>query len=85
MGGILLARDKRKYADVQAVNSQKSELLPEEFPEGPYGSPMNFSLSHDWKPGQHAISAFSYENRGFHEGIERQVQPSHPTHDQPGE
>ncbi|GAB7386915.1 hypothetical protein BSNK01_07510 [Bacillaceae bacterium] len=74
---------KRKYTDTDVVESQRNEIIPEEFPEGPYGSPMNFPLSQEWEPYEHAISAFTYEARQFHEGIPRREPGSHPTHDDP--
>jgi hypothetical protein len=75
----------RGYSEFDTVNSQRNELIPEEFPEGPYGSPNNFELGHNWQEDQHVISAFAYENRQFHEGIERQIEPRHLTHDDPRE
>lgn len=78
-----MTKKERGYSEFSAVNSQRNELIPEEFPEGPYGSPINDELSHDWKPFQHRISAFAYEYRRFHEGLPRQHPGDHPTHDDP--
>ncbi|MFV9511573.1 hypothetical protein [Tepidibacillus sp. LV47] len=77
----------RKFSDVGTVESQRDNLVPEEFPEGPYGSPINHSLTKDtpYLESQRATSAFTYENKQFHEGIKRQDPNAHPTHDNPDE
>ncbi|CCQ94443.1 conserved hypothetical protein [[Clostridium] ultunense Esp] len=73
----------KKYRELQTVRSQKNEWLPEEFPEGPYGSPYHEPIGHHGRPEQHITSAFAWENRSLHEGIPRQVEPKHPPHDDP--
>ncbi|WP_132768022.1 hypothetical protein [Tepidibacillus fermentans] len=80
----ILKRD-REFSDVGTVESQRDNLLPEEFPEGPYGSPINRSLEKDtpYLESQRATSNFTYEYKQFHEGIERQEPNAHPTHDNP--
>jgi len=75
----------REYSDLATVESQKDDLLPEEFPEGPYGSPIQrATLGKDgfFLESQRATSAFTYEDKAFHEGLERQDPNSHPTHDE---
>ncbi|MGA9173443.1 MAG: hypothetical protein WBZ33_05625 [Thermoactinomyces sp.] len=71
--------------ELDTVKSYRSELVPEEFPDGPYGAATNYKLgkSSPWRPGQHAGPQFTYEMREFHEGIEREYPGSHPTHDEP--
>ncbi len=78
-------RQTRKYRDVKTVESQWNDLVPEEFPDGPYGSirePEHLGKTSPWRETQHASSGFTYENREFHEGIPRQFPGSHPTHDE---
>ncbi len=74
---------KRDFSDVSTVESQRDNLLPEEFPEGPYGSPINRKLSKDtpYLDSQRSTSAFTYEGKEFHEGLERHDPTSHPTND----
>jgi hypothetical protein len=74
------------YTDVSTVESLRNEVIPEEFPEGPYGAAHNEDVlgkESPWIASQHAAPQFSYENREFHEGIPRQDPGSHPTHDDP--
>lgn len=75
------------YRELKTVESQRNELVPEEFPEGPVGAATNFPLgkSTPWRPGQHAGPRFTYEMREFHEGIPRVIPGSHPTHDEDNE
>ncbi|WP_078556945.1 cytosolic protein [Bacillus alkalicellulosilyticus] len=63
----------------------KNYVLPEPFPEGPYGSPINRPLgkSTPWKPGQRSYSAFTYENKNLHQNLPRKFPGAHPTHDDP--
>lgn len=77
--------DNNKILDVD--DAYRSKLRPEEFPEGPYGAATNeehLAKSTPWKPGQYRSSAFTYENKEFHEGLERQDPSTHPTHDEQG-
>lgn len=78
---------KSHYKDFAVVEKNREEVLPEITPEGPYGSPINppIGKSSPWKAGQHAISAFTYENRSLHEGRQRKDPGSHPPHDKQGE
>ncbi|GGE07118.1 hypothetical protein GCM10011571_05440 [Marinithermofilum abyssi] len=80
-------RKKRNthYQDLGTVESLRNEVVPEEFPEGPYGAATNeahLGKSSPWRESQHAAPQFTYEMREFHEGIPRQVPGSHPTHDE---
>lgn len=79
----VISRD-RAYSDVSTVESQKDNLIPEEFPEGTYGSAINSEVlgkKNDFLESQSATSAFTYENKDLHEGIPRIYPMSHPTHD----
>lgn len=83
----VIKRD-REFADLSTVESQKDNLLPEEYPEGAYGSAINSTVLGKKGPfleSQRATSAFTYENKDFHEGIPRQYPEGHPTHDDPKE
>jgi len=69
-------RRDQQNEDLGTVESRRNELIPQEFPEGPYGSPapINSSTLGDrspWREDQHAIDAFDYENRELHAGLDR--------------
>ena len=77
---------EEEYHDFSNVEKQRDYLIPEEFPEGPFGS----SIAKDapvqnkntpWQEGQRYQSAFNYENKSLHEGLPRQYPGAHPTHD----
>ena len=78
-----IIKRERDFSDVSTVESQVDNLIPEEFPEGPYGSPINRQLSKDtpYLESQRSTSAFNYEGKEFHEGLERHDPNSHPTND----
>ncbi|MFB4169315.1 hypothetical protein [Virgibacillus sp. JSM 102003] len=82
-------KDKKKYSNFSNVNNQKN-LIPEEFPEGPFGSAINdeepvFSKSTPWEKGQRRQSAFVYPDKEQHEDLPRQTPGAHPIHDEPGD
>ncbi|MFF2483710.1 hypothetical protein [Paenibacillus sp. NPDC058071] len=63
-----------KYSELSTVESQRNELVPEEFPEGPAGSSLSsdtLGKSGPWQDGQKRIKRFSYENRSLHDGLLR--------------
>ncbi|GIQ70976.1 hypothetical protein DUZ99_06745 [Xylanibacillus composti] len=73
------------YTDVSTVESQRNDLTAEEFPEGPYGSPLlseSLGKSTPWREDQRPPNRFSYENRALHEGLPRHDPPEHLTHDE---
>ncbi|MET3287944.1 hypothetical protein ACTID9_19895 [Brevibacillus fluminis] len=80
---------EKKTGDFGVVQSQRNEILQEEFPEGPYGSSRNearLGKSTPWEEGQHSTTTrFTYETREFHENLQRLVPGSHPIHDDPDE
>lgn len=81
-----MARKKDKYSDFASAVKQRTFLTAEEYPEGPYGSPINAderveNKSTPWQKGQQYYSNFTYENRNLHENIPRQYPGAHPTHD----
>jgi hypothetical protein len=81
-----MAKNEEKYQELNTVIAYHTELSLEEFPEGPYGAAHNeekLGKNSPRIPGQHSLSAFTYENKEFHEGLEREMPGSHPTHDDP--
>lgn len=83
----MLLVDKEVYTDFSNVEVQRNFLTSEEFPEGPYGSPIKKDSTvknkeTPWQEGQQYYSNFAYENRTLHEGMPRQMEGAHPTHDQ---
>ncbi|CAM4114198.1 hypothetical protein L1N85_03005 [Paenibacillus alkaliterrae] len=66
--------DRQPYTDVSTVESQRNDLIPEEFPEGPYGSGMrveSLGKSKPWRIDQRSSNQFDYENRTLHAGMSR--------------
>ncbi|CAN7697334.1 hypothetical protein LJR153_005621 [Paenibacillus sp. LjRoot153] len=62
------------YTDLKTVESQRNDMIPEEFPEGPYGTSMmseSLGKSTPWREDQRPTNRFAYENRELHEGITR--------------
>jgi hypothetical protein len=73
-------------SELSTVESQRNEIIPEEFPEGPYGAATNEELlgkATGWESDQHVISNFAYEYRNFHQDLPRQEPAAHQTHDDP--
>lgn len=78
-----MLRRRRRHRELETVISQRSEIIPEEFPEGAYGAPFNeetLGKTTPWEAGMHAAPQFTYENRTFHAGLEREHPDAHPTH-----
>jgi hypothetical protein len=79
--------DNQRYSELSTVESQRNEILQEEFPEGPYGAAhdeVRLGKATGWEPGQHSTTTrFTYETRNLHENLPRQMEPAHPTHDDP--
>ncbi|MBE3563209.1 MAG: hypothetical protein IMX05_05740 [Hydrogenibacillus schlegelii] len=71
---------RRRRRDVKAVESWRHELIPEEFPEGPYGAPREMEVGGEWHPDDTRLSAFQYENRELHESIPRHLPPVDETY-----
>lgn len=79
-----LNQPPEEYGDLATVNSQQNDIIPEEFPEGAYGSSLPvFSLgkSSPWRADQYAKRPFGYENIELHQGIPRE----YPDEDTQGE
>jgi hypothetical protein len=78
--------DRKPYTDVATVESLRHDVIPEEFPDGPYGAATNEELlgkSEPWLRDQRALSNYAYENRQFHADLPRRDPPEHLTHDDP--
>ncbi|MDT8858646.1 cytosolic protein [Alkalihalobacillus sp. MEB130] len=81
-------KEEQQYFDFSNVETQRNFLAAEDFPEGPYGSPINkdkpvSNKSTPWEPGQRYYSAFNYEFKSLHQNLPRQFPGAHPTHDDP--
>lgn len=60
--------------ELATVEAWRNERVPEEFPEGPYGSPRDdgaASGNADMRPEQRPHLPFAYADRSFHEGTAR--------------
>jgi hypothetical protein len=81
-------KSSKSYFDLSNVEKRKNFLTAEEFPDGPFGSPIRLdepvrNKSTPWQEGQRYYSNFNYENKTFHQDIPRQMEGAHPTHDDP--
>ncbi len=78
-------KEAEQYTDFSNVETMHRYVLPEDLPEGPYGSPVNRSLgkSTPFDEDQRYYSAFNYEFKNLHQDIPRQFPGAHPTHDDP--
>jgi hypothetical protein len=80
--------ENSKYSELSTVESQRNEILQEEFPEGPYGAATNethLGKATGWEPGQHSTTTrFTYETRNMHQDLPRQDAGAHPVHDEQG-
>ncbi|MHA6253091.1 hypothetical protein [Oceanobacillus sp. CAU 1775] len=80
-----MREEKKKYSDVESVRRIKNQIIPEEFPEGSYGSAINKyeapeGKSTPWLPGQYRESAFVFPDKSQHANLPRQADGAHPTH-----
>ncbi|WP_036719581.1 hypothetical protein [Paenibacillus harenae] len=58
--------DRRHRTDVSTVESQRNDLIPEEFPVGRYGSGLqveSLGTSKPWRIEQRSPDRFDYENQ----------------------
>ncbi len=79
---------ERKYYNFSNVEKMENYIIPEEFPEGPYGSEKGKldaveNKSTPWREGQRTYSAFNYEFKSLHQDLPRQIDGAHPPHDDP--
>ncbi|ANA81561.1 hypothetical protein PVOR_10614 [Paenibacillus vortex V453] len=66
--------ERSEATDLSTVESQRNDLAPEEFPEGPYGSDLrseSLGKSSPWRADQRPPNRFDYEDRNLHMGIKR--------------
>lgn len=67
--------NRQPYKDVSTVESQRNDLIPEEFPEGPYSSGLrmeSLGKSTPWRIDQRPPNRFDYENRTLHSELTRE-------------
>jgi len=79
-------KDSEQYSDFSNVEKQRNYLTAEEYPEGPYGSPIRANdpvenKSTPWKEGQRRYSSYNYEFKALHQDLPRQMEPAHRPHD----
>lgn len=77
---------RQEYSDLSNVETMRNFLIPEEFPDGSYGSSIRQDApvelkSTPWEEGQRRHSAFNYEFKSMHQDLPRQFPGAHPTHD----
>lgn len=90
---VAMKKDKQKekydnrFSEISNVENLHDSLIPEEFPEGAFGSPINKqekveSKSTEWEQGQQRTSAFTYPDKERHDDLPRQTPGAHPLHDE---
>lgn len=85
-----MREEKKKYYDMISSRRMKNQLIPEEFPEGAYGSSINTDKpvegkSTPWEEGQYRESAFVFPHKSQHDNLPRQIDGAHPIHDEEDE
>lgn len=85
---FLADKSREEYTDFSNVEKTRSYLIAEEFPDGPYGSPIRQNepvelKSTPWEEGQRRYSSFNYEFKSLHQDAPRQFPGAHPPHDDP--
>lgn len=81
------SKENRDYSELSTVDTAHDTLIPEEFPEGPVGSPVRKhapveSKSTEWEEGQQRTSAYTYPDKDQHDDIPRRQEGAHPLHDE---
>lgn len=81
-------KNDKEYSDFSNVTNIDNDLIPEEFPEGSFGSPIDaekpvYGKSTPWEEGQRRQSAFIYPYKELHDDLPRQTPGAHPIHDSP--
>lgn len=80
-------KEEKGYSNISNVDERDNYLIPEEFPEGAFGSPIDkeeavYSKSTPWQEGQRRQSAFVYPDKDRHDDLPRQAPGAHPIHDE---
>lgn len=73
---------QKEYSDFSNVTKIENELIPEEFPEGPFGAVINHDTpvsgkSSRWKKDQQRQSAFVYADKDQHLNEQRNYPNAH--------
>lgn len=76
-----------RFSEITNVEKMHDTLIPEEFPEGAFGSAIKKdvkveSKSTEWEKGQQRSSAFTYPDKERHDDLPRQTPGAHPLHDE---
>jgi len=84
----MVDKETKEYTNFSNVETMRNFVIPEEFPEGPVGSPVGKNTpvenkSTPWKEGQRSYSAFNWEFKSLHQNLPRQMEGAHPPHDDP--
>lgn len=80
-------KQKKNFSELSNVDTAHDSLIPEEFPEGPVGSPIRQhekveSKSTEWEEGQQRTSAYTYADKDQHDDLPRRADGAHPLHDE---
>ncbi|MFD2169075.1 hypothetical protein [Tumebacillus lipolyticus] len=71
-----------RNSELEYVQSIRNTVVPEEFPEGPYGSTVfldqPLGKSTPWEPGQQVTSRFFDENPAFTDTLARPPEADQP-------
>lgn len=75
------------FSNFSNVEKMQEDLIPEEFPEGAFGSQIGkedpvFSKSTPWKKGQRRLSSYVYPDKDRHDDLPRRTPGAHPLHDE---
>lgn len=75
------------YSTFDNDDKQTNELIPEEFPDGPFGSPIRKSelvegKETEWLEGQERMSPYSYPDEERHDDLPRRYPDAHPLNDE---
>lgn len=75
----------KEHSDFSNVTKMNNELIPEEYPEGAFGSPIGaddpvFSKSTPWVEGQRRKSAYIFPDKDQHADLPRKTPGAHFPH-----
>lgn len=82
-----MSKKKHDEEKKDHIEMYQAELIPEEFPEGPFGSSIKkdekvTGKSTPWEKGQRRASAYVYPDKEKHDDLPRRLPGSHPLHDE---